>query len=197
MISLPRLAILSLLMGSALLAACASGPTIRSEQNPAKSLDDYQTFGFFSPLATDKAGYESVLTARLKDATRRNLQAKGFVYSDSNPDLLVNFFANFEDRQEVRAYSAPPPPRGYYGYRTGYYSGWGGYYGALGTTEIQTINYTTGTLTIDLVDPVEKVLVWQGQAEGRVKEKTRQNPGPAIDAVVAEIMATLPARTPR
>jgi hypothetical protein len=197
MISLPRLAIFLLLMGSALLSACASGPTIRSEQNPGKSLDDYQTFGFFSPLATDKAGYESVLTARLKDATRRNLQAKGFVYSESNPDLLVNFFANFEDRQEVRAYSAPPPPRSYYGYRTGYYAGWGGYYGGMGTTEIQTINYTAGTLTIDLVDPAEKVLVWQGQAEGRVKDKTRQNPGPAIDAVVAEIIATLPARAPR
>jgi len=196
MIFVPRsIAVLSLLIAFVLVAACASGPTIRSQQNPGKSLDSYQTFGFFSPLATDKAGYESVLTARLKDATRRNLQAKGFVYSESNPDLLVNFFANFEDRQEIRTYAAPPPVHtGYYGYRTGYYGGWGGYYGGMGATEVQTVNYTTGTLTIDLVDPVEKVLVWQGQAEGRVKDKARQNPGPAIDAVVAEIIAAMPAR---
>lgn len=181
------------LLGSAMLAACATGPTIRSQTNPSADPSAYETFAFFSPLATDRAGYESVLTARLKDATRRNLEAKGYVYSESNPDLLVNFFANIEDRQEIRA--TPGAPIGYYGYRSGLYGGWGGYYGAR-STEIETVNYKAGTLTIDLVDPAAKVLVWQGQAEGRVSSKARKNPGPAIDAVVAEIIGTLPAHYP-
>ena len=181
------------LAACALLAACASGPTIRSESNPSADLSSYTTFAFFSPLATDRAGYESVLTTRLKDATRRNLEQKGYVYAESDPDLLVNFFANFEDRQEIRTSQAMPT--GYYGYRTGLYRGWGGYYGGYSATEIQTINYRVGTLTIDLVDPVEKILVWEGQAEGRVSTKARENPGPAIDSVVAEIIGVLPART--
>ena len=176
------------LAGCGLLAACATGPTIRSESNPAVDLSSYQTFAFFSPLATDNAGYESLLTARLKEATRRNLEAKGFVYQDSDPDLLLNFFVNIEDRQEIRTYSSPPPMGfGYYGYRSGFYGGWP-------TTEVETVNYKAGTLTIDLVDADEKVLVWQGQAEGRVSKKARENPGAAIDAVVSEIIATLPAR---
>jgi hypothetical protein len=179
------------LAGCALLSGCATGPTIRSQTNPGADPASHETFAFFSPLATDRAGYESVLTARLKDATRRNLEAKGYVYAESDPDLLVNFFANIEDRQEIRTYPAAPTMGvGYYGYRTGYYGGWGGYRG----TEIETVNYKAGTLTIDLVDPAEKVLVWQGQAEGRVSSKARQNPGPAIDAVVAEIIELLPAR---
>lgn len=189
----------SILACCVLLSACASGPEIRSLANPEKDLAAYETFGFFSPLATDSAGYESVLTAHFKNATKRNLEAKGYVYSESSPDLLVNFFVNLEDRQEIRTYSTPPPPvsMGYYGYRTGFYGGWGGYPGAFGGTEIHTINYTAGTLTIDLVDPAENVLVWQGQAEGRVKDEARRNPGPAIDAVVTEIIATLPARGAR
>ena len=184
---------LLVLLGCALLAACASGPTIRSQSNPSVNLASYETFGFFSPLATDKDGYESVLSARLKAATRQNLEAKGYVYDEASPDLRVNFFANIEDRQDIRTYpTAPMTPMmgGYYGYRTGFYSGFN-------TTQIETVNYKAGTLTIDLVDPEQKVVAWQGQAEGRVSSKARKDPGPAIDAIVAEILAPLPAHMSR
>ena len=181
---------LLVLLGCALLAACASGPTIHTQSNPSVNLAAYQTFGFFSPLATDKDGYESMLSARLKAATRKALEAKGYVYDESSPDLRINFFANIEDRQDIRAYPTAPPMGGYYGYRRGFYSGFN-------TTEIETVNYKAGTLTIDLVDPEQRVVAWQGQAEGRVSSKARKNPGPAIDAVVAEILAPLPARMSR
>ena len=182
---------LFVLAAGAALAACASGPEIRSDANPSARFSEYSTFAYFSPLATDKAGYESVLTARLKEATRRSLEAKGYVYSETDPDLLVNFYANIEDKQEIRTYSTGPTMGvgyGYYGYRRGYYAGWNT------GTEVQTVNYEEGTLTIDLVDAKEKMLAWQGQAEGRVSKEARKNPGPAIDAVVAEIMSAVPAR---
>lgn len=178
------------LLGCALLAACASGPSIHTQSNPSVNVASYRTFGFFSPLATDKDGYESMLSARLKAATRQALEAKGYVYDESSPDLRINFFANIEDRQDIRTYQTAPPMGGYYGYRTGFYSGFN-------TTEVETVNYKAGTLTIDLVDPERKVVAWQGQAEGRVSSKARKNPGPAIDAVVAEILAPLPAHMSR
>ena len=62
-----------------LLAGCATGPEIRQDANPAINLTAYKTFGFFSPLATDTAGYESMLTGYLKNATRRMMETKGFV----------------------------------------------------------------------------------------------------------------------
>ena len=169
-----------------LLTACpASGPEIRRDSNPSVNLATYKTFGYFSPLATDKAGYESVFTARLKESTRRVMETKGYAYTESNPDLLINFYANIEDRQEIR--STPTTSAGFYGYRAGYY---GGYYG--GAQDIQTVNYKAGTLSIDLVDAKQKVLAWQSTAEGRVSKEARQNPGPAIDAVVTEMMNPLP-----
>jgi hypothetical protein len=168
--------------GAVLLAACATGPEIRQDSNPAVNLTSLRTFGFFSPLATDKAGYETMFTGRLKESTRRSMEAKGYVYSENNPDLLLNFYANVQDRQEIQT---SPFALGFYGYR-------GGMYGGFGTTDIQTVNYKQGTLSIDLVDAKKKVLAWQATAEGRVSSSARRNPGPAIDAVVTEMMAPLP-----
>ncbi len=168
----------------ALLGACASGPEIRSDTNPSANFAGYTTFAFFSPLATDKAGYETVFTGRLKDSTRRALESKGFVYSESAPDLLVNFYANVQDKQDIRS---TPVSMGYYGYRRGFYGG-------MGTTDIETVNYQQGTLTIDLVDASKKTLAWQSTAEGRVSQKARKNPGPAIDAVVRDMINALPGR---
>ncbi|MFW9777162.1 hypothetical protein, partial [Brucella melitensis] len=61
--------------GSAVLAACASGPDIRRDMSPAAQFGTYKTFGYFGELATDRAGYETVFTARLKDATRRQMES--------------------------------------------------------------------------------------------------------------------------
>jgi len=165
-----------------LVVSCASGPAIRRDTNPAADFASYRTFGFFSPLATDKAGYETVFTTHLKSASRHAMESHGYVYSDANPDLLVNFYANVQDKQELRS---TPVSVGYYGYRRGFYGGFR-------TTEVQTVNYRQGTLTIDLVDARRKVLVWQATAEGRVSSEARKHPGPAIDRVVTDMMGPLP-----
>lgn len=169
--------------GTALLAACASGPDIRRDVNPSAKFGTYKTFGFFSELATDKAGYESLFTSRMKQATRREMEMKGYVYSQENPDLLLNFFANLEDRQEIRS---TPVSMGYYGYRDPFFYG-------MSTPDVQTINYKQGTVTIDLVDREGRFLAWSATVEGRVDKKTMKNPGPAIDAIATELMAPLPA----
>jgi len=172
----------AIVVALALLSACASGPDISRDINPNAAFATYKTFGYFSPLATDRAGYESVFTSRLKEATRRMMESKGYVYSEANPDLLLNFFANVQEKQELRSV----PTMGYYGYRRGYYAGYG-------ATAVETVTYKEGTLSIDLVEPKRKLLVWQATAEGSVSDEARKNPGPAIDAVVTELMTPLPA----
>jgi len=174
-----------LALATVLLAACASGPEINHDINPAATFGSYKSFGFFSPLATDKAGYESVFTARLKDSTRRAMESKGYAYSETSPDLLLNFYANVQDKQEIRS-SPGTMSMGYYGYR-------GGYYGGFNTASVETVDYKQGTLSIDLVDAQKKILAWQALAEGRVSSEARKNPGTAIDAVVIQMFVSLPA----
>jgi hypothetical protein len=175
-----------------LISACANTPTVHRETNPASTFSSYKTFGFLSPLATDKFPYESLLTQHLKDATRQAMESKGYVFSASAPDLLLNFYVNIQDKQDVRTtpgttgYRGYGYPGGYYGYRTGYYR-------VVNTATVETVNYKQGTLTIDLVDAKQKVLAWTATAEGRISNDALKNPGPAIDTLVTNMMSPLPA----
>ncbi|MGO9935893.1 MAG: DUF4136 domain-containing protein [Steroidobacteraceae bacterium] len=171
-----------------LLSACATPPTIHRDINPAATFGSYKTFGFLSPLATDKFPYESLLTQHLKDATRHTMESKGYVFSPSAPDLLLNFFVNIQDKQDV--YTTPGPA--YVGYAGGYYGYRSGYYRVYNTATIETVNYKQGTLTIDLVDAKQKVLAWTATAEGRISNDALKNPGPAIDTLVTNMMTPLP-----
>lgn len=189
-----RIPIRALIAGALLgagLAGCASGPDIRVDQDPAATITAYRTFGFFEPLATNKAGYSTLLSARLKDASRRELETRGYVYDAVNPEFLVNFNLNIQEKTEVHSSPSMSAGYGYYGYRSGMYGAWSGY-----PYDVETTNYKQGTLTVDVVDAGRKELVWQGVAEGRVSKKAMENPGAAIDAVMPQIFAKFPNRTP-
>ena len=168
------------------LGSCATGPTIEANYDHSANFAAYRTFGYFSPLGTDKSGYSTLVTQALKDATRREMEARGYTYSESSPDLLLNFNAKLA--RQVQVSQVPMgAPMGYYGYRGGFYGGWGGYY-----TNVD--QYTEGTLNIDLVDARRRQLVWEGVAIGRVTEKHRENREAAINTAVAEMFKKFPFR---
>jgi len=170
-----------------LMAGCASGPSIRVDKDPAADMSAYKTFGFFDQVATDRAHYSTIVTSRLKQAARTQLEAKGYRYDEQNPDLRVNFFVNISQKQEIRSTPSMSVGMGYYGYRGGMYGAWGGY-----PYDVETVDYKAGTLSVDLVDAKKNALVWQGLAEGRVSDEAYKNPGPAIDAVMAQIFSNFP-----
>jgi hypothetical protein len=178
-----------------LLAGCAApGPTVRAEYDRTADFRQYQTFGFFSPLATDKEGYQTVVSTYLKAAARRELEARGYRYDEAAPQLLVNFGAKLSDKLRVSEVPAPTMGvavgmgRGYYGYRTGLYGAWPLY----PPTETRVDQYQEGTLNVDVVDAARKQLVWEGIAVGRVTQKTLDNLQPAVDSVVASVFAKFP-----
>jgi hypothetical protein len=166
-----------------LLAACASNPTIRSDYDHNTDFSKYRTFGFMSPLATDKAGYSTLLTERLKTATRNQMQLRGYTYSANNPDLLVNFNARLQERTQI----TPAPMGPYYGYRMGFYGGWPGY--GWGSDVYQ---YTEGTLNVDLVDAARHQLVWEGVGQGELNEPSQISSAQNVEKNVALIFDRFP-----
>lgn len=171
------------------LAACASGPDIRVDGDPNVNISGYNTFGFFKSVSTDAAGYSTILTTRLKDATRRELEKRGYTYKDTDAELLVNFNVNVINKSEIYSTPSTGMGYGYYGYRSGMYGAWSGY-----PQDIETRNYRQGTLDIDVVDAAKKALVWQGVAEDRVTKKMSENPGATLDSIVTQILAGFPAK---
>jgi hypothetical protein len=179
---LARMLLLAVFVG---VAGCASGPTITADYDRSANFASYRSFGFYSPLGTDRSGYQSLVTQTIKSAVRAELESRGYVYAETGADLLVNFNAKLARQTEISQMPAPM----YYGYRRGFYGGWGGY-----AYETRVDQYTEGTLNVDIVDPQRQQLVWEGVAVGRVTKKTPEERQAAIRAAVAEIFAQYPFR---
>jgi hypothetical protein len=179
------------------LVACTTGPKVRSDFDKSIDFAQYQTFAFATPLGTDRAGYQTIVTQHLKTATRREMEARGLQYSESSPQLLLNF--NGMLNEKLRVESVPTSSlsvgvgygRGYYGYRGDFYSPWPRY-----ATETEVSSYTEGTLNIDVIDAARKQMVWEGVAVGSVTQKTRDNLQTAIDTTVSAIFKKFPKSTP-
>ena len=171
------------------LSSCASAPETRADYDKTVDFAQYRSFAFFDKVGTDEADYESLITRHLKASTRRELEARGYRYSESTPDLLVNFNASVT--QQTRVHSAPMPfyGGGYYGYGyPGYYGFWGGYY------EPYVDQYDEGTLKIDIVDARRKQLVWEGTTVGRITDKAKKDRAAAVDLAVRDMFTQFPFR---
>jgi Domain of unknown function (DUF4136) len=176
---------LFLVMGS-LLASCASLPEIRSDYDKNIDFSRYKTFAFIQPLANDEAGYSTITTSLIKRAVQTQLEARGYVYSENTPDLLINFKAKVEDKIVVTQTPISPIST-YYEYRGRLYSSWSNYGYA---TDID--QYKEGTLNIDMVDAARKQLVWEGIAIGQVTQKAIKEREVRINAAVRDIFAQYP-----
>ncbi len=185
--------VLSMLLLSGLVSvfvsgcASSSGPEIYSSVAPGADFRSIETYGFLSDVATNAQGYESLETNFLKVAVAQQLEQRGLRYDPENPDVLMNFYIHTADKIKTR--QTPTMNTGYYGYRGGYYSGFG-YGGTAYETRID--QYTEGTLTIDMIDPEARKVLWEGTASGRITKKAVENMEASIDGAVADIFYRFP-----
>jgi len=172
----------------ALLAACASGPDIRTDYDHTVDGSVYRTYGFFKPMGIEGENYSTIFGQTFREAISREMNSRGYTES-ATPDLLFNVSANMEEKVQVTQTSSPGY-YGYYGYRAGFYQPWGGY-GWNNQTYVS--QYTQGTINVDMVDRAQKRMVWEGVAIGRVNPKlTNAELRQRIDSGVTQMFATFP-----
>lgn len=181
-----KLAALALLVASIAGCATSSPPNTRVDYDKSADFSVYRTFGFPKQTGTDRGGYSTLVTSYFKSSMTTAMEARGYKYSEENPDLLVNFFMNTRDRTEIRTNAGAG--YGYYGYRDGLYRGWPMY------DRDRTVNYQIGTINVDIVDAAKKQLIWEGVSEGRVTEEALANPKVTVNAVVTELMRKYPGK---
>jgi hypothetical protein len=165
---------------------CATAPKVRAEYDHATDFARYRTFEFVSPLTTDKLGYSSLVTQQLKAAVTTQMEQRGYKLS-ATPDLLVNFSGRLQDKTSIE--SSPSYSGSYYGYRSGYYGAWPGY--SMGS-DVYTVNYTEGTLNVDLIDAQTMKMVWEGVTVGEIKQKHLKDREGTINKAVGNIFAKYP-----
>jgi len=169
------------------LAGCASGPKLYTNEDPAADFSGYRTYAFEAVLGTDRPGYTSLLSQYIKSAVQREMDLRGYTLSETNPDLYINFYIH--TKEKIRT-TQTPTTGGYYGYRGSRYGTWGGYT----AYETQVTQYTEGTFNLDLIEARRDQLVWEGTMVGRIKEDTMENLRPRVDAAVATMFEQYPYR---
>ena len=180
----PLLAVTALL-----LSACASTPNTFYNSDPGVDFSQYNSFGFFPQLSTDKAQYQSLVSNFLKVAVAQEFDKRGFVHDEENPQLRVNFYINTQDK--IKTSQVPTAGGGYYGYRDPFYDPWGGY--GMGVSyETRVDQFTEGTLNIDVVDVSTNQLVWEGSIVGKLSDKDIRNMEQTVDEAVVSVMSGFP-----
>lgn len=174
-----------LTLAALVLAGCATGPRIITNGDPGADWSQYRTFGFFQPLGTDRYSIRSITSNQLIESTTREMQAAGFTFSESEPDLLINFVLSTRETLRTRPSSGASIHHG-----RGRYGTWSGWSASMSTTEF--VQQTEGTLGVDIVDRARSQLVWEGAATKRVTDSTRRDQEQVLDDAIAAIFKRFP-----
>ena len=171
------------------LTACASTPQIDTLRAPEVDFTDYRTFAFVDPLGTDRAGYASLISQQIMFSIKRELEWQGYAFSDDpdQADMLVNAHTHLDEKIRVREVMDPFIGSSYLDYRYGFYTAWPSY-----ATRTEVSQYSVGTLTIDLIDADEQMMIWEGTARNVITEQTRRDAAAAIDDMIARIFEQYP-----
>ena len=145
------------------MAGCSAGRVVKTEKADGTNFQSFKTFDFYKLEASGdtSSGRFNSYTNFLREAVGRELKAKGFTQSESNPDLLVNIGIVVKQETQTRETNIREAPR-YMGQRR--YS-WK-------SQEVEVGKYKSGTVTIDLVDSKKNSRVWEGIVEGIISERT-------------------------
>jgi hypothetical protein len=121
---------------------------------------------------------------RIKAAITRDAEARGMKATDDDPDVLLLFATDVNIEQSYTS-RTEYMGGGYWGYRGGYYMGGPAYT----TTDVN--KYYIGKLTIGIVEPGARELLWYGQGTKDISGDANKAEE-TINAVVDKIMAEFP-----
>jgi hypothetical protein len=123
---------------------------------------------------------QPLVDQRIVAAIEAQMAAKGFVKSESAPDVFVLYHIALDKQKDISSFSTGSG-YGPYGY------GWGGGWGTT-TTDVRVRDILIGTLAIDMVDATKKEMVWRGLGTKEVNtnakpEKRDENISKAVEKI--------------
>ncbi len=167
-ISMKRVSICWAVVGILMCWSCAV-----TDVDHTTSFTHFKTFAIGkSHISTKNPVYKSqLIDSNIKANIKAEFVRKGFVYSETKPDLLVSYAAFTENRESYNYYGGGAyfyyPPT-YYPYYYPYPFGWymmpAPYWG--GTESSYTS--THGTLILDVRDKRTGKLIWRGSVHGNI-----------------------------
>lgn len=183
-----------MLLSLLLVTGCATGPQVRSASAPDLDLASFRSFSFYPELSTDRAGVHTLISQQLVFSTRREMEVRGFSYVEdpAQADLLINF--HLDVAEQLRVINSPNHWRGssFWDHRRGFYDPWWGHSQWPAHSSVDVIQYTQGTLSVDVIQANRNMLVWEGVATQQITQRTLNDMGPALDNAVHKLFERFP-----
>ena len=163
----------------ALLSGCNPQIKVYSDYDPDYDLWTYKTFDWGEKVDIEKGKnplhYNELNDKRIKLAVEEQMNMRGYLRSQENPDLILHYHIIIEDQTAV----VTEP----YGYQYGSY--W---------IQAQTniYPYKQGTLILDLMDKKTNNLIWRGWAVSAIDNVDPEKVDKLISVTVAKIFRKFP-----
>ena len=149
-----------LLLVSIVISQSCSDLKITADYDKSADFSKFKTFNIirYQEGAVASTSLSMMTVSLLEEAIIEELMNRGYTLSD-DPDIEVYYFVKTKDKTEYKTTSTSVGGYGgnpyYYGYHGGY-----GYYNSY----TQAVDYTEGSLIIELVNNEVDQLLWQGVA---------------------------------
>lgn len=164
-----------------LLASCAPSVNVRYDYDPKVNVRQFSTYRIEADRQrnADPIVGSNLNQRRIGDALDQSLQARGYKPApDGNADLVVRFFTDSKDRQQVQSNNMMGP-----------YSWW---YGG-GMNNVYSRQYEENRVVVNILDARTNDIIWQGWATGQLNtRKKERDRDAAFRETVVSIMKNLP-----
>lgn len=166
-----------------LLASCAPSIAVKYDYDPKVNVRQFSTYRIEADRQrnADPIVGSNLNQRRIAESLDQALQGLGYKPTeDIGADLVVRFFTDSKDRQQVQ--STGMSPYGWGGW------GWGGY-----GNQVYSRQYEENRVVVNVYDSRTNNIVWQGWASGQLNNrKNERNRDMAFRETVASIMKNFP-----
>jgi len=160
--------------------SCSTIYGVKYDYDQQANFADLKTFDWMP--VPEKAGIDSFVVQRVKNAVNTELQAKGLMMTSDNPDFLIATHLGQKEKVQVTDLGYDYGPYGRY--RGGYWGGPGG---------VSTYKYEEGSLILDFVDAKSMKMIWRGAAKAEIQNvDTPDKSEKLINEAVNKILKKFP-----
>ncbi len=178
-----------------ILSSCSS-IQVTSDYDKNVDFSKFTTYSFYGWTKNSDKILNSLDKERIENSFKQEFDSRGLKYVNDGGELTVSLFIVSEEKTEQVANTTNVG--GYYGYGYGGYYGYGpawGWGAPMGNsiTTVSNVNYTVGTLIVDVFDTQNKKLIWEGIGKKTI-DRDPSNRDQSIPNSVSAIMAQYPVK---
>ncbi len=187
---------ISLLLAIFMLASCNS---IQVSYDYDKTVDftQFKTVSFHGWEKDSEKVLSPFDKQRIEEAVKTQFESRGIQYVEDDGELLVALYVVTQKKTEQVA-NTTGVGGGYYGWGYGGGYGWGPGWGwgapMSSITTVNNIDYTVGTLVIDVFSSADKKLIWEGRGTKTVEDTNPTSNEERVTQSVTAIMADYPIK---